>query len=145
MDLTAILAAGVATGTILVFAAIGEILAERSGVLNLGVEGMMLIGAVAAFSTALSTGNPWLGVAMAIEAGLTICAPVHDALLLEAPLDRIGHDATQLAQIMADASEIVLGQRRRVRVETQIIRWPDRFEDETRGSKMFATILAERL
>ena len=62
MDLTTILAAGVASGTILVFAAIGEILAERSGVLNLGVEGMMLIGAVAAFSTGLSTGNPWLGV-----------------------------------------------------------------------------------
>ena len=44
MDPITILAAGVASGTILVFAAIGEIFAERSGVLNLGVEGMMLIG-----------------------------------------------------------------------------------------------------
>ena len=42
-----VLAAGVATGTVLLFAAIGEIFAERAGVLNLGVEGMMLIGAVA--------------------------------------------------------------------------------------------------
>jgi simple sugar transport system permease protein len=39
MDFTLILAAGVASGTILLFAAIGEIFAERSGVLNLGVEG----------------------------------------------------------------------------------------------------------
>jgi ABC-type uncharacterized transport system permease subunit len=44
-----ILAAGVATGTPLVYAAIGELLAERSGVLNLGVEGMMLVGAVVGF------------------------------------------------------------------------------------------------
>ena len=69
MDWSAILAAGVTSGTILVFAAIGEIFAERSGVLNLGVEGMMLIGAVAGFSIAASTGNPWLGVIAAMLAG----------------------------------------------------------------------------
>lgn len=69
MDLTALLAAGVASGTILLFAAIGEIFAERSGVLNLGVEGMMLIGAVAGFSIAASTGQPWLGLAVAMLAG----------------------------------------------------------------------------
>ena len=65
MDLTTILAAGVASGTVLLFAAVGEIFAERAGVLNLGVEGMMLMGAVAGFSTSLSTGNPWLGVLVA--------------------------------------------------------------------------------
>ena len=69
MDWTTILAAGVTSGTIILFAAIGEIFAERSGVLNLGVEGMMLIGAVAGFSTAASTGNPWLGVVVAMLAG----------------------------------------------------------------------------
>jgi len=69
MDWSAILAAGVTSGTILVFAAIGEIFAERSGVLNLGVEGMMLIGAVAGFSITASTGNPWLGVIAAMLAG----------------------------------------------------------------------------
>ena len=58
MDLTTILASGVATGTILLFAAIGEIFAERSGVLNLGVEGMMLFGAVAAFSTGVDDRQP---------------------------------------------------------------------------------------
>jgi general nucleoside transport system permease protein len=69
VDLTLILAAGIGVGTILLFAAVGEILAERSGVLNLGVEGMMLIGAVAGYSTAVSTGNAWLGVAAAMLAG----------------------------------------------------------------------------
>ncbi len=69
MDLGLIAAAGVATGTVLLFAAIGEIFAERAGVLNLGVEGMMLMGAVAGFSTTLSTGNPWIGVVVAMVVG----------------------------------------------------------------------------
>jgi simple sugar transport system permease protein len=69
MDLTLILAAGVASGTVLLFAAIGEIFAERAGVLNLGVEGMMLIGAVAGFSAAAATGNPWLALIVAMLAG----------------------------------------------------------------------------
>jgi simple sugar transport system permease protein len=69
MDFTLILAAGIATGTVLLFASIGEIFAERAGVLNLGVEGMMLMGAVAGFSIAVSTGNPWLGVVLAMLAG----------------------------------------------------------------------------
>lgn len=69
MNLIIILHAGLATGTILLFAAIGEIYAERSGILNLGVEGMMLLGAMAGFSTSLATGNAWLGVLAAIVAG----------------------------------------------------------------------------
>jgi general nucleoside transport system permease protein len=69
MDWSLILAAGVATGTVLLFAAIGEIFAERAGILNLGVEGMMLMGAVAGFSTTVSTGNPWLGLVLAMLTG----------------------------------------------------------------------------
>jgi ABC-type uncharacterized transport system permease subunit len=69
MDVQLAIAAGVATGTILLFPAIGEIFAERAGVLNLGVEGMMLMGAVAGFGTAVATGNPWLGLVMAMIAG----------------------------------------------------------------------------
>jgi ABC-type uncharacterized transport system permease subunit len=69
MDPIIILQAGVASGTVLVFATIGEIFAERSGVLNLGVEGMMLIGAMAAFSMAVHTGNAWLGLLVAMLAG----------------------------------------------------------------------------
>jgi ABC-type uncharacterized transport system permease subunit len=66
MDFVIILQAGVASGTVLLFATIGEIFAERSGVLNLGVEGMMLIGAMSAFSVTIATGNPWLGVLVAM-------------------------------------------------------------------------------
>jgi len=69
MDPTIILAAGVASGTVLLFAAVGEIFAERAGVLNLGVEGMMLMGAVVAFGTAVATGNPWLGLLLGTLAG----------------------------------------------------------------------------
>lgn len=69
MSFEVILRAGLATGTILIFAAIGEILAERSGVMNLGVEGMMLIGAMAAFKVSLETQNAWLGLLAGIIAG----------------------------------------------------------------------------
>lgn len=68
MNFEIILHAGLATGTVLLFASIGEILAERSGVMNLGVEGMMLIGAMTGFSVSLSTGNPWIGLLAAMLA-----------------------------------------------------------------------------
>lgn len=64
-----ILAAGVVAGTPLLYAALGEIIAERSGVMNLGVEGVMLVGAVTAFAVGAKTGSPWLGLAAAILAG----------------------------------------------------------------------------
>ncbi|HPY32823.1 MAG TPA: ABC transporter permease, partial [Anaerolineaceae bacterium] len=69
MSLEIILRSGLSTGTILLFAAIGEILTELSGVQNLGVEGMMLLGAMAAFKTSLLTGSPWLGLLAGIAAG----------------------------------------------------------------------------
>ncbi len=72
MDPIIILASGVSTGTVLLFAAIGEIFAERAGVLNLGVEGMMLMGAVAGFSTVVATGDPWLGVLLGMLAGAAL-------------------------------------------------------------------------
>ena len=50
------------TSVPLIFAASGELIAERSGVLNLGVEGMMLMGAVSAFAIAMETGSPILGM-----------------------------------------------------------------------------------
>lgn len=68
MNLEIILHAGLATGTVLLFASIGELLAERAGVLNLGVEGMMLVGAMTGFSMSLATGNPWLGLLLAMMA-----------------------------------------------------------------------------
>ena len=61
--------------TPLLIAAIGELVVERSGVLNLGVEGMMVIGAVVGFAVSLSTGSPWLGVLAAIIAGALFSLP----------------------------------------------------------------------
>ena len=60
--LTQLVLLSLAAGTPLVFAALGELVVEKSGVLNLGVEGMMLVGAVASFIVAARTQSPWLGV-----------------------------------------------------------------------------------
>ncbi len=54
----------------LMFAGAGELVAEKSGVLNLGVEGMMLMGAVTGYAVTSITGSPWLGVLASIIAGL---------------------------------------------------------------------------
>jgi simple sugar transport system permease protein len=88
MDPIIILQAGVASGTVLLFAALGEVLAERSGVLNLGVEGMMLIGAMSAFSTTIATGNPWIGVLVAmLVAGLL--SQVHAFIVITLQADQV--------------------------------------------------------
>jgi len=59
-------------GTPLLLGTLGEVLAERSGVLNLGVEGMMAIGAVTGYLAALASGSPWVGLAAAVVAGALI-------------------------------------------------------------------------
>jgi simple sugar transport system permease protein len=88
VDPIIILNAGVASGTVLLFATIGEIFSERSGVLNLGVEGMMLIGAMSGYSVALSTGSPWLGVlAAALAAGLL--SQVHALITIQFQADQV--------------------------------------------------------
>ncbi|QPC44828.1 ABC transporter permease [Kaustia mangrovi] len=76
-----ILAGAIRAGTPLVFAALGELVAERSGVLNLGVEGMMLMGAVTGFIATAVTGDPLVGIAAAMLAGLAM-ALVFAALTL---------------------------------------------------------------
>ena len=65
----AILIATLGAGTPLVFAALGELVTEKSGVLNLGVEGMMIVGAVSGFLVAAESGSLWLGVLAALLAG----------------------------------------------------------------------------
>jgi ABC-type uncharacterized transport system permease subunit len=59
-------------GTPLLLATTGEIICERSGILNLGVEGVMALGAVVAFIVTITTGQPWLGVLTAVAAGMAI-------------------------------------------------------------------------
>jgi len=59
-------------GTPLLLGTIGEVICERSGILNLGVEGVMAIGAVTAFIVTFYTNSPWLGLCVAILAGMLI-------------------------------------------------------------------------
>jgi simple sugar transport system permease protein len=63
------LRAAIPAGTPLLFGTLGEVYAERSGVLNLGVEGMMIMGSVTAFGVVHTTGNIWLAILLAALAG----------------------------------------------------------------------------
>ena len=63
-------------GTPLLLGTLGEIVTERSGILNLGVEGMMAIGAMTAFAVTLTTGSPWFGLLAAVAAGI-LAAGIH--------------------------------------------------------------------
>lgn len=68
------LAAAIRIGTPLAWAALGEVVAERAGVINLSVEGAMLAGALGGALGAATTGDPWLGVAIGAVAGAAISA-----------------------------------------------------------------------
>jgi ABC-type uncharacterized transport system permease subunit len=59
----------VGISTPILLAGLGELVVEKSGVLNLGVEGMMLCGAIAGFAVTVFTGSPWIGVLAAAAAG----------------------------------------------------------------------------
>jgi hypothetical protein len=80
-----------------------------------------------------------LACCLATEQGIEVCAPIHDALLISAPLDRLDSDvaATQLA--MAEASRIVLGGFE-LRTEAKVVRYPDRYVDK-RGARMWAEVM----
>jgi simple sugar transport system permease protein len=65
----AILLTVITAATPLVVAALGELVTERAGVLNLGVEGMMIMGAVSAFAAAQMTGSPYIGILAGIAGG----------------------------------------------------------------------------
>jgi simple sugar transport system permease protein len=72
----------------LLLAALGELIAERGGVLNLGVEGMMLVGALVGFATAVVTGVAWLGFAAGIAAGAALAA-IHAVLCITLKADQV--------------------------------------------------------
>lgn len=88
MDPIIILQAGVASGTVLLFATLGEVFAERAGVLNLGVEGMMLLGAMTGFSVTIATGNPWMGVLAAMFAA-GLLSQIHAFIVVTLQADQV--------------------------------------------------------
>jgi hypothetical protein len=73
-----------------------------------------------------------LAACLATEAGLRVCAPIHDALLLEAPLEQLDEDVRRLSTIMSDASKMVMGALS-CRVDVDIVRYPDRYRDDGGG------------
>ena len=87
-DIVGLLAQTLVTATPLTLAALGGILCERSGVVNIALEGIMLTGAFIGFAVALATHNLWLGVLAAIVAGMLI-ASLHAALSVSLLVDQI--------------------------------------------------------
>jgi len=85
--LVSILAVTVRAGTSLVFATVGEIFTERSGILNLGLEGMMLMGALSGFAAAYHTGSVWWGIATAVVVG-GLMALIHAVLTISLRADQ---------------------------------------------------------
>ena len=75
-SLIGLLIATVSFGALLYLAALGELIAEKAGVLNLGVEGMMAIGAVTAFIAGVEFQNPWLALLIAMLSG-ALLASIH--------------------------------------------------------------------
>ena len=79
--LESVLAGAVAGGTSILYPTLGEVVSERSGVINLGTEGSMLCGALAAYAVGIGTGSPWLGVLAGLVAGALLAA-VHAFVVL---------------------------------------------------------------
>ncbi len=79
-----------------------------------------------------------LACCLAVERGIKVCAPVHDALLIEAPLDELDGIVAATQTAMSDASAAVLSGFR-LRSDAKIVRYPDRYMDE-RGTVMWDTV-----
>lgn len=78
---------------------------------------------------------------LAVERGIQLCAPIHDALLIEAPADQIDAEVFKLKECMSEASEAVLGNGKVCGVDADIVRYPDRYMDE-HGHKMWHQIIS---
>jgi DNA polymerase I-like protein with 3'-5' exonuclease and polymerase domains len=80
-----------------------------------------------------------LACCLATERGIRTIAPVHDAVMIEAPIDSIDHEVVRMQQAMSDASAIVLDGPR-LRSDAKIVRWPDRFSDK-RGREFWDKVM----
>jgi DNA polymerase-1 len=93
-----------------------------------------------------ATGSEILRIAciMAKRRGLRILAPIHDAVLIEAPIDRIEADTALMREIMRRASRVVLNATadgtHELRTDAKIVRYPDRYGD-SRGDKIWAHVV----
>jgi hypothetical protein len=76
---------------------------------------------------------------LATERGIEVCAPVHDAVLICAPLDRLEEDVADMRAAMAEASKIILGGFE-LRTDVSRTLYPDRFRD-ARGTAMWGRVM----
>jgi simple sugar transport system permease protein len=83
-----LLAAGLASGTPLLYATLGEVVAERAGVLNLGIEGLMLVGAMTGVGVTLATGSALLGLLAAVLVG-AVLALLHGFVSISLRADQV--------------------------------------------------------
>lgn len=67
------------------------------------------------------------------EAGIRVCCPVHDAFLIEAPLDELDQAIAKTQEIMADVSEIICGEGYRLNTDADVFRYPNCYRDEDGG------------
>jgi hypothetical protein len=79
-----------------------------------------------------------LACSLATERGVSVCAPVHDALLIEAPLDELDQAVALAQDAMREASALVLGGFE-LRSDPKVVRYPDRYQDE-RGREMWNAV-----
>jgi hypothetical protein len=79
-----------------------------------------------------------LACCLAVERGIRVCAPVHDALLIEAPLEILDNTIANTQAAMAEASEVVL-KGFRLNTDADVYRYPDRYMDK-RGVMMWETV-----
>ncbi len=86
--ITGLIAAAVRIATPILLAAQGENIAERSGILNLGVEGMMIMGAFTSFFTIYFTGNYWLGLLVGLTTG-ALMALIHSLMSISLKVDQV--------------------------------------------------------
>jgi hypothetical protein len=81
-----------------------------------------------------------LACCFGIERGIEICAPIHDAVLICAPLDRLEADVAAMQLAMAEAARIVLSGFD-LRTEAHLVCFPDRYMDQDRGRAMWDKVM----
>lgn len=87
ISVVTILDATVKVSTVLILAGLGELISERSGVLNLGIEGIMLVGALSGFASTVVTGSPAIGFLLGVGAG-TLFSLIHAVLTVTLKSDQ---------------------------------------------------------
>ena len=75
------------------------------------------------------------------EAGIRVCAPVHDAVLIEAPLEELDGRVARAQELMHEASRQVLGGFK-LTTDADVYRYPERYRDEERGGKFWDKVMS---